>query len=161
MASVTNDVPWLYQLFFLYVEPVSTVVGAYYAHLQPLTYLSLTHASSSPVSIYNIPTGTTIVLSQLANLYFLFALNEGLVLRVTKDLAVWRTLLFGLLVADLGHLYSVSPLGLSIYYRFWTWNAIDWGNVGFVYAGATLRVCFLLGLGLGDVRTDALATKRS
>jgi hypothetical protein len=24
-----------------------------------------------------------------------------------------------------------------------------WGNVGFVYAGATMRMCFLAGVGMG------------
>ena len=28
------------------------------------------------------------------------------------------------------------------------WNAIDWGNLGFVYLGATTRIAFLSGLGL-------------
>lgn len=45
--------------------------------------------------------------------------------------------MFGLLVADLGHLYSVKSLGLGIYFRAWGWNAMHWGNVGFVYIGAS------------------------
>jgi hypothetical protein len=90
------------------------------------------------------------VLSQLANLYLLFAINEALVLRCTSDLKVWRTVLFGLLVADLGHLYSVKDLGIEIYYEFWRWNAIDWGNLAFVYVGASMRCAFLSGVGLGS-----------
>lgn len=148
MVQTVNPVPWPYRLFFLYIEPISTILGAYYAHLEPLTYLMLTHQGSSPVSVHTIPKGTSIVLSQLANLYFLFALNEGLVLRATNDLTVWRTLLFGLLVADFGHLYSAKELGANTYYEFWNWNAIDWGNIGFVYAGAAMRVSFLLGIGI-------------
>ena len=142
--------PTWYRLFFLFIEPVSTVIGAYYAHLQPNTYLALTHASSAPPLTGGllVPLGTKIVLSQLANLYFAFALNEALVLRASYDIRVWRTLLLGLLIADFGHLYSVSPLGPSIYWEFQRWNAIDWGNIGFVYVGATTRIAFLLGLGI-------------
>ncbi|KAF2834499.1 hypothetical protein M501DRAFT_943968 [Patellaria atrata CBS 101060] len=140
----SRSIPFFYRLFFLYIEPASTILGAYYAYFQPQIYLELTHASSAPSSSETIPTGTKVVLSQLANLYLLFTLNEGLVLRCTSDVRVWKTLLFGLLVADLGHLHSVSPLGLSIYWTFWTWNAIDWGNIGFVYLGALTRVSFLI-----------------
>lgn len=85
---------------------------------------------------------------QLANMYFVFAFNEALVLRATSDLRVWRVFLLGLLIADFGHIWSVNAFGLAFYYRFWEWNSIHWGNLGFVYVGASLRTAFLLGLGL-------------
>ena len=94
----------------------------------------------------------SIVLTQLANLYLLFAINEALILRTTSDTRVWRALLFGLLVADIGHLYSVNGVGTAIYYEFWHWNAMYWGNLGFVYVGATFRTAFLLGIGLGKAK---------
>lgn len=140
----------LYSYFFLYIEPVSTIIGAYFAHFLPSTYLLLTNPNSAPSPDASLPITTTVTLSQLANLYLLFALNEGLVLRATNDLRVWRTLLFGLLVADFGHLYSVKDLGHATYWQFWTWNAMGWGNVGFVYMGAMTRIAFLLGLGIGN-----------
>lgn len=142
--------PIAYRLFFLFIEPISALVGAYYAHFQQREYLLLTDASSAPV-LTPVPTGTSIVLSQLANLYLLFALNEALVLRSTSDLRVWKTVLFGLLVADLGHLYTIKALGLGVYlpWNFAKWNAIDWGNVPFVYLGASMRTAFLANVGLG------------
>ena len=136
----------IYRAFFLYVEPVSALVGAYYSFFEQNTYLQLTHASSAPETI--IPLSTRIVLAQLSNLYLFFAINEALVLRSTTDVTVWRTVLFALLLADFGHLYSVSALGFQIYWNFWSWNAIDWGNVGFVYVGAMMRLAFLLGDGV-------------
>jgi hypothetical protein len=139
-----------YRIFFLYIEPISTIVGAYFAHFLPSTYLLLTHPDSAPSPGSKLPISTTVTLSQLANLYLLFALNEGLVLRATSDLRVWKTLLFGLLVADIGHLYSVIDLGHETYWQFWAWNAMGWGNVGFVYLGAMTRISFLLGYGVGS-----------
>jgi hypothetical protein len=53
-----------------------------------------------------------------------------------------------MLIADFGHLYSVSPLGPDIYWKFTQWNVMDFGNVGFVYAGACMRIAFLCGIGL-------------
>ncbi|KAK8225422.1 hypothetical protein HDK77DRAFT_487519 [Phyllosticta capitalensis] len=140
-------IPALYRLFFLYVEPLSTLVGAIYAHFYPATYLDLTHLPSAPPAGL-VPVGTRIVLSQLANMYLAFALSEALVLRSTTDLGVWKPFLLVLLVADLGHLYSVKALGPTVYWSPHLWNAIDWGNLGFVYLGATTRIAFLSGLGL-------------
>lgn len=147
------QLPAFYRLFFLLIEPISALVGAYFAHFRKHDYLSWTHAASAPASASDdIPVVTSVVLSQLANLYLLFTLNEALVLRATADQRVWKTLLFGLLIADLGHLYSLLPLGTDIYWRADLWNAMDYGNVPFVYLGASMRIAFLLGIGFHDRR---------
>ncbi|KAI0383000.1 hypothetical protein F5Y04DRAFT_37468 [Hypomontagnella monticulosa] len=143
MAPRQTVLPLTYRAFFLIIEPISALLGAFYAHFRQDEYLAMTTHTSSPVTL-----GTSIVLSQLANLYLLFALNEALVLRSTGDLRVWRTVLFGLLIADFGHLYSVSGLGSWVYWDVTRWNAIDYGNVLFVYLGASMRIAFLLGVGL-------------
>ncbi|KAL2258010.1 hypothetical protein VTK26DRAFT_8844 [Humicola hyalothermophila] len=144
IAGFTLPLP--YRLFFLLIEPIATLVGAYFAHFGQSKYLELSHAASAPSPI---PLGTTIAMSQLANLYFAFAISEALVLRSTSDLRVWKTLLFCLLVADLGHLYTVHPLGPQIYWSVSEWNAIDWGNIPFVYLAASMRIAFLSGIGFG------------
>lgn len=140
--------PLLYTLFFLYIEPVATAVGAYYAHFQQSEYMRLTYPWTT-TAVLGVSTPESIVLTQLANLYFVFALNEALVLRATTDLKVWRMFLLGLLIADFGHVYSVRVVGPEVYYRFWEWNSMYWGNLGFVYVGATMRTAFLMGIGLG------------
>ena len=53
-----------------------------------------------------------------------------------------------MLIADFGHLYSVSALGPDVYWKVAQWNVMDFGNVGIVYAGACLRIAFLCGIGL-------------
>lgn len=144
MAPRQSVLPLAYRAFFLIIEPISALVGAFYAHFRQRDYLAMTTHGPVPVRL-----GTSIVLSQLANLYLLFALNEALVLRSTGDLRVWRTVLFVLLVADFGHLYSVSGLGSWVYWDVTRWNAIDFGNILFVYLGASMRIAFLSGVGLG------------
>jgi hypothetical protein len=140
------SLPLPYRLFFLVIEPIATLVGAYYAHFAQSRYLELTHAASAPSPI---PLGTSIAMSQLANLYFAFALSEALVLRSASDLRVWKTVLFCLLLADFGHLYTVRSLGHQIYWSILRWNAIDWGNIPFVYLGASMRMAFLAEIGFG------------
>lgn len=51
-----------------------------------------------------VPISTSIVMSQLANLYVRLAFLEASVLRATADIKVWKTFLIGLLLADLEHL---------------------------------------------------------
>ncbi|KAH9002281.1 hypothetical protein EDB86DRAFT_3063387 [Lactarius hatsudake] len=132
---MSNVFPLPYRLFFLYVEPISALAGAYYA------------ASQFTRAVVDTPTSMS--LFQLANLYLLFALNEHLVLSSTSSLKTWRRLLSCLLIADFGHLATMSPAGPEIFWNVWRWNAMAWGSVGFVYLGATIRMCFLTGVGLG------------
>ncbi|KAI1791078.1 hypothetical protein LXA43DRAFT_1013369 [Ganoderma leucocontextum] len=153
-----SAIPLAYRLFFLYIEPVSALVGSCYAGGFPAKYLAYLTASPSAADLTRTlppPTATLAVLYQLSNLYFLFALNEALVLRSTASLRTWRVLLFCLLIADFGHLATMIPLALEkgwaeVFVRFWAWDAMEWGSVGFVYAGASMRMAFLLGLGLGE-----------
>ncbi len=150
----------IYSAVLLFIEPLSAVIGAYYAHFRPLEYLQLTDSASSPTSLSSLPLSTQVTLSQLANLYLLFAINEALILRSTSDLRVWKTLLFGLLLADFGQLYSVKELGISVYWDVRAWNKMDWGNVGFVYAAAAMRLCFLFGVGMGGKRAVSTGVKK-
>ena len=107
MASTDlSTIPLLYRLFFLYIEPVSALVGAYFAYFQPQTYLHLLTPNHS-VAASTAP-AHLVALYQLANLYLLFALNEHLVLSSTRARRTWRRLLLALLVADLGHLASMA-----------------------------------------------------
>jgi hypothetical protein len=68
-------------------------------------------------------------------------------------------------MADFGHLYSLKALGSDVYWNVLKWNAMDWGNVAFVYAGATLRMMFLAGVGLntesGRKAAERAATKKA
>ncbi|XP_014552951.1 hypothetical protein COCVIDRAFT_108928 [Bipolaris victoriae FI3] len=139
-------IPGFYRFVFLWIEPCSILLGAVYAACFQTTYLDLTmHAPSAPDALVPIP--TKIVLTQLANMYLGLAFLEASVLRATPDVKVWKTFLIGLLLADFGHLYTVLPLGAQIYWSFWDWNAIDMGNIPFVYMLAVTRICLLLGVG--------------
>ena len=141
-------IPLVYQAFFLWIEPFFSLVGALYAFFTPQTYLDMTRATQWADTL-GPSVATLVALRQLGNLYLAFAINEAVVLRATNDRRVWQALLLGLLIADFGHLYSLYPLGLDVYYDVTKWSPMDWGNVAFVYCGATARICFLTGVGLG------------
>jgi hypothetical protein len=88
-------IPQAYQIFFLWVEPIATLVGAFYAGVRPLEYLYRTHAVSNPERLLGLPIATQVVLQQLGNMYLAFALNEALVLRATTDLQSWNAIHYG------------------------------------------------------------------
>ncbi|KAF2845901.1 hypothetical protein T440DRAFT_407032 [Plenodomus tracheiphilus IPT5] len=143
--AATLAIPRFYRFVFLWLEPASIFVGAVYAFFMQSTYLNLTHAATAPRP--PVPTSVAIVMAQLANLYLGLAILEASILRTTSERSVWTCTLIGLLIADLGHLLSVRALGTSIYWQYRRWNAIDWGNVPFVYFLAATRICMLLGVG--------------
>lgn len=149
-ALSTHGVPAVYRLVFLWLEPLSILTGAFYSYFLPSTYLDLTHLASSPGAA--VPISTSIIMIQLANLYMGLAILEATVLRCTSDEHVWRTFIIGLLVADGGHLYSVHAVGRDVYWAWWKWNAIDWGNVPFVYFLAVTRILMLLRVGFAKQR---------
>ena len=155
------SIPLPYTAFFLWIEPIATLVGAFYAWVRPLEYLHLTHAASTPEKLLGLPVSTQVALQQLGNLYVAFAINEALVLRSTTDLKIWKALLLGLLIADFGHLFSCYPLGVKMYYDIPNWNSIAYGNYLFVYVGATLRTCFLLDVGFGGPKRAKRAARKS
>jgi hypothetical protein len=152
-TTMAPNVPTFYRLVFLWIEPISTFVGAVYAHFSQSYFLTLTHAASAPG--LSVPLSTSIVLSQLANMYLGLGLLEASVLRATSELKVWRTLLTIMLLADIGHLYTVAPLGSWVFWDYSRWNSIDWGNVPVVYFLAITRSLFLLGVGMQPASTTA------
>ncbi|OBZ70113.1 hypothetical protein A0H81_09838 [Grifola frondosa] len=155
-TSTTTVIPLFYRLFFLYIEPISALVGSYYAAGKPAEYLAYLTPASTTASLQPPPISTLISLFQLSNLYLLFALNEHLVLSATNDRRTWQRLLFCLLVADIGHLATMWPLALEkgvseVYAQFWRWTAMEWGSIGFVYVGAMMRTSFFAGVGLRNL----------
>lgn len=121
--STVDPLPLIYRLFFHWIEPIATASGAYYAHFAQQDYINMTQLGPLGTP-YPVAIPHSVALSQLANMYFVFALNEALVLRVTSDMRVWRAFLFGLLVADFGHLYACKAVGLPIYWSVGGWNAM-------------------------------------
>jgi hypothetical protein len=150
-ARMPAQVALYYRIFFLYVEPVTALIGFIAAAFYPSFYLSeLTPSAPLPATL---DTATLVSLRQLANLYLLFAFNETFILRATNDLRVWRTLVLGMLIADFGHLATLTPLGLGVFWKVTSWGLMEAGHIAFVYMGAATRTCFLLGVGSGKKKS--------
>lgn len=64
----------------------------------PVPALALT-AEISPL--------TLMLITNIGSMYALFTVVEGVVLRVTKERAVWLAVIFGMVLGDLGHCKSI------------------------------------------------------
>ncbi|KAI9685657.1 MAG: hypothetical protein M1822_004217 [Bathelium mastoideum] len=146
-------IPILYRFVFLYLEPISVLIGAYLALFRPTTYLTAVHALPPSADLSTAPTkyGPTVnvLLAQLANVYILFPLLERSVLGSTQDVRVWRAMLRALLVADVGHLLIVgnisADVGLQLFVRLREIGLADWAKP---LCMIIVRTAFLCGWGL-------------
>jgi hypothetical protein len=89
-----------------------------------------------------------IVYDQLAAAYLFFAVVEGLVLRTTRELRVWRAVVFALLLCDAGHLYATwLEMGTRDFVNAWNWRGHDAATMMTFIVPVVLRVAFLLNIG--------------
>jgi len=124
-VTSASQIPFLYRLWHLYLEPLIALSGAYHLALHPALYFSYMPASAhySPAS--------RIVYNQLASAYLAFAVIEALVLRSTDDIRVWKTVMWALLVCDAGHAYaSWVEMGTRGFWCAWEWGGKDAVTMG-------------------------------
>ncbi|OAX81030.1 hypothetical protein ACJ72_04632 [Emergomyces africanus] len=145
------NIPFMYRLWFEYVEPLTALSGAYLAYFCPATYLRMTNAPGSLAgTIPAIPPElATFVLKQLAAGFVFSGLAEAFVLHLTNDLRVYKALVFTMLAGDIVYLSSLRGMGGSAWYwvQPWLWDSIGWGNFGIAWIGFVLRALFLYEVG--------------
>ena len=157
----------VYCLVFLTLEPLFALGGAYLTYFTPSDYLN----SLYPYAPFNflpktLPPSVTIAMTQLSSCYLHFAFSEVVVLRFAAqkhprhttfdtvlgmewriiDTKIWRAMVIGMLVSDVGHLWSVRSLGAKAYYDFAGWNQAS--AMLITYAFVLARLCFLAGVGV-------------
>jgi hypothetical protein len=152
MAPTSNQITRIsifYRIYFLYFEPIAALGGTYLCLFDPTRFLKGTMSlraftSFQPIELSPI---ITMLLTNIGSLYVLFAINEGLVLRATRERKVWTLILAAMLAADSGHLYAAWAIDPERVWQVVAWNSDEWVNYGTLALGAALRVAFLLGVG--------------
>ncbi|KAM3083101.1 Basic amino-acid permease [Clarireedia jacksonii] len=143
-----SKVGLIYRIFFLYMEPIFALGGAYLCLFDPAKFL----VSTAPASIYSDhPYAATPVIDFLAAdvgaLYLLFAINEGITLRLTRDYSVWKSVVAAMLVCDFGHLWGIYSVAPEQCLDFVRWTNEERFNYLILIFGAILRAAFLMGIG--------------
>ncbi|KAJ7102527.1 hypothetical protein B0H15DRAFT_943430 [Mycena belliarum] len=156
-----SDFPALqgfYQLLFLYLEPISTILpalmswtfpGAAWFHHQLIP-------SAAPVPPGALPPRTLMLVWQLGNCYLLLGLISSLVFRAARDsLAhdpvaqerVVGALLAALAIADVTHIAAtLAGLPAELRYAPLAWNPMAHGNISAVVVLFTVRCAWFLGV---------------
>lgn len=141
-ASTLPHVPLVYIVFFLFLEPFFALTGAVLAHFDAPSFLN----TFSESAVYT--PASQVIFDQLAATYVLFAFNQAVLLRVAKDLRVWKTVLLGIVLCDVLHLYaSWSEIGSAVFWNPGMWRMEDWTNFGLLYGPMGLRLAFIMEVG--------------
>ena len=169
MPHPTASISPYYALWFLILEPLGALLGGLSGYLAPHDYLNTLDPFTPPSFLAGkLLSAVHIVTEQLSNIWLLWAFNEAVVLRVAAtrdestslthrslgmhwtnvDLTLWRVMLGGMLIADVGHLVSMRVLGSDVYWDVRGWNTMTFGNIGLAYISGGLRVLFLSGFGV-------------
>ncbi|KAF7909072.1 uncharacterized protein EAE98_010806 [Botrytis deweyae] len=142
-----------YRIFLLYIEPILALSGAYLAYFEPYKFIHGTAPSSLSENFVSLSSTLTpdpviqFLSTDIAALYVLFTINEAVVLRLTRDYSVWKTVVFAMLLCDVGHfwgIYKADSVGIFNVGEWSTEELINYGILGF---GSALRIAFLLGFG--------------
>jgi hypothetical protein len=152
MAPTTNlitRISIIYRIYFLYFEPIAALGGTYLCLFDPMRFLSATMSLRAFRAFQPIDISPILVqnLTNLGFMYVLFAINEGIVLRVTRERKVWFAILASMVATDCGHLYAAWVIDPERIWQVAGWNSDEWVNYGTLIVGLTLRVAFFLGLG--------------
>lgn len=147
--QVFSKIPTLYRLVFLYLEPFLAIGAAIQTHFAPAIFLNTMSQTS------NYASDNQVIYDQVAALYTLFAFNEAVLLRLTNDIRVWKSILVGIFVCDILHLYaSWTSLGNDVFWNPLAWRVEDWANLGALWGLGVVRVAFLAGVGLQETNTS-------
>jgi hypothetical protein len=94
----------LYRIYFLYFEPLAALGGTYLAFFSPQRYLEgTTPLTALPANYTTISPLTQMLLTNIGSLYALFAINEGIILRLTKERNVWFAIMGAFCITDICH----------------------------------------------------------
>lgn len=113
-ARTISPIPLIYRIYFLYFDPLAALAGSYLCLFSPLRMLSGTLPRPAYESCFAdsdsdaaIPPLLQMALNNIGALYVLFAIQEGVVLRCTRERSVWIAVMVGMCCCDVGHIYAV------------------------------------------------------
>ncbi|KAH9938990.1 uncharacterized protein BXZ73DRAFT_44341 [Epithele typhae] len=151
--------PGIYQMLFLHIEPILTVLPAVMAWIAPgaawFHHQLIPDGTPVPTSLDNAR--TTMAIWQLGNCYMLLGLISTFVFRAVRDalpndpVAQERILgasFTALALADVTHIiWSWVGLPDDLKYAFGQWNSMTHGNISFVVVLLSMRIAWFLGVG--------------
>jgi hypothetical protein len=151
---VDSHIPLIYTIFLLWFEPIGAFLATLQTIFTPKPFLAIItpaladiHASPTPVE--------SLLLVQLGSMYLLFAFLGAVLLRYvgSQRLDIWRLVVFGQTLSDIGHLYGLWLVAILVGAESVFWNPMEWRtedvmNIALTWFGFALRIAFLMGIGV-------------
>lgn len=139
-----------YRFWFLWLDPIILVATVYALVFTPQVMLDA--LAPPPLSAYNPDQG--FLLHQLAALYAFVAIILGGVLRISKDIQLWRVVILAVLVVDVAMLASnYASLKQQDRLSLGALRSADWSNILFTGLVTAIRIFFLAGVGVRNVKS--------
>lgn len=134
-----------YYVWFEWVDPIILLPSILALIFKPQVMIE---AFIPPtLSTYNPDQG--FLVHQLAAMFAFVAIMLAGVLRLSKDIEVWRTIIAGILLIDVAMLLStVVSLKQQGRLSFSGIRPEDWGNIVFILIVTIIRILFLAGVGV-------------
>jgi hypothetical protein len=147
MSYNSSPMSSLFYVFFVFIEPFLALNGAILAIFSPKAFLD----SVLPLSTSKAPEAETTpflryLLVYIGSLYLFVAYLKVVLLRNQSDTRIWRIVVVGLILSDLGHLGAIQILlpGFEIYWNVPLWRVEDWCNIGILLLAFAMRILYLL-----------------
>lgn len=154
----STHIPLIYTIFLLWLEPIAAFSGTIHALFKPQLFLAIitpavTDTSASPTAVESL------LLAQLGSMYLYFAFIGAVLLRYigSQRLDIWRLVICGQTLSDIGHLYGLWLVARLMGAESVFWNPIEWRsedvmNIGLTWFDFLLRIAFLMGVGVQSGR---------
>jgi uncharacterized protein YhhL (DUF1145 family) len=155
--SVSNmsRIPLFFRVFILYVDPFISLLAVYLCFFDPHAYIQNGVPGtllSSTISNTIIPPLVEYIIMVVGSFSLCISAVQILLLHGFKDapnnlnIKIWKIVMLGVLLADMGLVYSVYHADPTAFMKLGAWKSGDWINNGVLGALIAIRVSFLLGV---------------
>ena len=152
--STSTHVSVIYKIFLLWFEPFAAASATVQTLFTPKPFLEI--ITPARADIQKSPTPVeSLLLVQLGSMYLYFAFLSAVLLRYvgSQRLDIWRLVVFGQTLSDIGHLHGLWLVARLVGAEsvFWTptaWRTEDIMNIALTWFGFGLRIAFLAGIGV-------------
>ncbi|RDW91652.1 hypothetical protein BP5796_02817 [Coleophoma crateriformis] len=149
---MSSNIPAFYRFILLWVEPISSALGAYLTLAAPDTYLN----SYIPRTMTVRNPMQDMIFNQLGAAFFYVATSQGILLRYTYDIGVWKIVNGCLLGWDFILLYSWWS-GMQMQGRLdpATWRSEDMSALVPILFITAVRAAIVAGVGMRASKSNA------
>jgi hypothetical protein len=152
--STSAHVSFIYTIFLLWFEPIAAFLATVQTLFTPKPFLEIITPALADIQASPTPV-ESLLLVQLGSMYLYFAFTGAVLLRYvgSQRLDIWRLVVFGQTLSDIGHLYGLWLVARLVGAGSVFWNPMEWRteevmNIALTWFGFVLRIAFLMGIGV-------------